>query len=289
VKGSSLSLHTGRRWPTLTLVMLGACAWGVAPARAQAPEEKLPSGESLMEKSIEARGGRAAFDKLKTRVSKGALTTAGGAGARHGTATLYEAAPNRRYLLVDLGDIAKIQGGSDGQVYWELTGPGATVFEGEEKAQKQRENTFNALVHWKELYQKAECVGKEQIDDHSCYKIVLTPALGKPETIFIDRKTMFPVRLDTIRKVKNPVVGEMELPLQIQQDDYRQVDGVWLPFKLTRRVTVMGEPQTIVYTWQSIEHHVDIPAQRFEPPQEIKDVLAAGKSTSRPALNKLRK
>ncbi len=279
------SLVDGGHWSIAILLMLVACAWSGGAALAQ--EEKLPSGEEIMQKSIEARGGQAAFDKLKTRISKGKMETTGGAGERKGPATVYEAAPNKRYLLVDLEELAKIQGGSDGQVYWELSGPGgATIHEGVERAQKERENTFNALVHWKELYQKAECVGKEQIDDHSCYKVVLTPALGKPETIYIDCKTLFPVRLDTVRKVKNAVSGELDIPLQIVQEDYRQVDGVWLPFKLIRRAMVMGQPQTITYTWQSIEQNVDIPAQRFEPPQEIKDLLAAGKTTSRPALGK---
>jgi outer membrane lipoprotein-sorting protein len=289
VKGSSRCQRNGSGWPAWAWAwsVLAACAWSGVAARAQ--EEKLPSGEQLMEKSIEARGGQAAFDKLKTRVSKGKIELAGGGSTHEGTVTLYEAAPNKRYLAVELEVTGKIQSGSDGQVCWELSGPGgATVYEGEEKAQRQRESTFNALAHWKELYQKAECVGKEQIDDHSCYKVVLTPTLGKPETIYFDRKTLFPARMDTIRKVKNPMAGEMELQLQVTQDDYKQVDGVWLPFKLTRRVTVAGEPQTvqtITYTWQSIEQNVDIPATRFEPPPQIRD-LPAGKATSRPALGK---
>ena len=281
----SLRQRKGSCWPAWVLSALAACAGSGSFALAQ--EERLPSGEQIMDRSIEARGGRAEFDKLKTRISKGVMEVAGGAGPRKGPTTVWEAAPNKRYLLVNLEEIANIQGGSDGQVYWELSGPGgATVFEGEAKAQKQRENTFNALVHWKELYQKAECVGFEEIDGRPCYKVVLTPALGNPETIYIDRKTFFPVRLDTVRKVKNPVAGEMEIPLQIQQEDYKQVDGVWLPFKLVRRATVMGEIQTITYTWQTIEHNVEIPAERFAPPQEIKDLLAAGKTASRPALNK---
>jgi hypothetical protein len=284
VSGSSFARPRSRGWPIWAGSVLVLGAWAVAVAPAQ--EAKLPSGEEVLEKSREARGGQAAFDKLKTRVSKGTIEIAGGAGRYAGTATLIEAAPNKRYLLVDVETIGKIQGGSDGHTCWELSGPGgATIYEGEEKAQKQRESTFNGLAHWKELYQKVECVGKETIDDHSCYKLVLTPALGKPETVYFDRNTLFPVRFDTTRKVKSPMTGEMELPLQILRDDYKKVDGVWLPLKITRRVMLMGEPQTVTYTWQSIEHNVDIPAERFALPQEIKD-LAKGKATSRPASAK---
>jgi hypothetical protein len=148
------------------LCSLGFCAALVAPALAQ--EGKLPSGDEIMAKSIEARGGQAAIDKLKTRISKGKIELSSGGVRNEGPAMLYEAAPNKRHLSVNLEVTGKIQSGSDGQVYWELSGPnGATVYKDEEKAQKQREGTFNALVHWKDLYQKAECVAKEQIDDHS--------------------------------------------------------------------------------------------------------------------------
>jgi outer membrane lipoprotein-sorting protein len=254
----------------------------VTDPAAWAQDEKLPAGEKIMEKSIEGRGGREAFEKIKSRVSKGTIEGVGGPGAQKGTVTVYEAAPNKRYFLVELPGGIRIEAGSDGDTYWEIAADGPKIFEGEEKAQKEREATFNALLHWKELYQKVECVGKEQVGDHSCYKVVLTPNLGKPETIYFDRKNGYPVRTDVVRKVKGVPSGE--LPIQIDQEDYKQIDGVWLPHKLIRHIAPMNQPQTITYTWESIEHNVDIPADRFDLPQEIKDLQAnPAKKPGKPA------
>jgi outer membrane lipoprotein-sorting protein len=245
---------------------------------AQAQEEKLPAGNQIMEKSIEGRGGRAAFEKLKTRVSKGMIRLGGeGLPAGEGKATVYEAAPNKRYFLTELPTGGMVEAGSDGNVNWEILGPQSVkIYEGEEKAVKQRESTFNALLFWKEQYTKVECVGKEQVGEHSCYKVVLTPPVGTPETVYFDRKTLFPVRLDVVRKTP---LGDT--PIQIDQEDYKQVDGVWLPFKTVRHVAVMGQEQTITYTWDSIEHNADIPASRFDLPPAIKEQQA--NPESRPA------
>jgi hypothetical protein len=278
-------LSRGRNWNGCSgavLALLAATLVTGQPARGQ--DEKLPTGDKIMEKTIEGRGGREAFEKLKSRVSKGTIEVAGGgAPPRKGSMTRYEAAPNKRYFLVELPGDPKSETGSDGEVYWQLSGPqGGRIFDGPEKAQREREGTFNALLHWRELYDKVECVGKEQVDDRSCYKVVLTPTVGPPETVFFDRKNGFPIKTEIVRKTP-----QGDLPIQERLEDYRQVDGVWLPYKLIRQVTAMGQTQTITYTWESIEHNVDIPADRFDLPAEIKELKEnPAKKPGRPAAKK---
>jgi hypothetical protein len=263
----------------LGLVFAGTVAW--------AQDEKLPSGEKIMEKTIEGRGGREAFEKLKTRVLKGTIEVVGTGGPREGSRTRYEAAPNKRYSLVELAPDGKIESGTDGDVSWELSSSqGPRIVEGQEKAQRERDSTFNALLYWRELYEKVECVGKEQVDDRPCYKVVLTPKVGTPETMYFSTKNGFPVKTEMVR-----MTAQGDRQIQERLEDYREVDGVQLPFRVIRQVTTIGLPQnttqTITYTWKSIEHNVDLPADRFDLPQEVKDLQAnPGKKPAKPGAAK---
>jgi hypothetical protein len=55
------------------------------------------------------------------------------------------------------------------------------------------------------------------------------------------------------------------VPLESYISDYREVDGILLPFKV--RVAVAG--QTRVMTNTSVKHNVELPADRFAVPEDI--------------------
>jgi hypothetical protein len=243
-------------------------------ARAQA--DKLPSGERILEKSVEGQGGRAAFEKLRSRVSKGTIEMARSGVSVKGTIVLYEQAPDKRYLLAELPPAGRIEAGTDGEVHWELSPTGATIQEGEEKAFKVREARFNAPLYWREYYEKVECVGKETVDDRSCYKVVLTPTAGPSLTMYFDRKNGLPIKVETVRKTPTA-----EVPVETRQEDFREVDGVRLPFKTVRRFGAAAQTQTTTIIWESVEHNVDIAADRFALPDKVRE-LAEQKGQAKP-------
>ncbi len=250
-------------WLTLTVTVVVA----LQTTAALAQNAKLPAAEDIIEKSIEAMGGREAMEKIHNRVSKGTFEIAG--QGLKGAMTTYEAAPNKQYVRIELKDIGTIESGTDGIVHWEsnaMTGP--RVLEGPEKALNARLTRFNAALYWKELYQKAECVGVEDVDERPCYEVVFTPEEGEPETAYYDRKSYMPRK--TVLMVQTPMGA---IPMEAVATDYRSVDDVQLPFKVTQ--TIAGVQQIIV-TVESVEHNVDIPADRFALPEAVRALV--GKS-----------
>jgi hypothetical protein len=264
----------GWAWTVLSILAV-AIAWSSAPTRVWAQEEKLPKAEEVLDKSIEAMGGKAAFEKLRNRVIKGTVEVRapGGSQTVKGTIATHTAAPNKSSSVAELAG-QKFETGTDGETYWEIAPPrGPRVLDGDEKAFEQRRATFNAELHWKELYKKVECAALEDVDGVSCYKVVSTPARGKPETVWYDRKTYLPVRAELVLSTS---MGEQTC--QLAMSDYRKADGLLLPYKVVQ--TVLGIDQTI--TVDSIEHNVDLPADRFALPEPIKELLKS-KSESKPA------
>lgn len=256
----------------VAVVLGGVLVGRGAPALAQDTPPKLPTAEKVLDKTIEAQGGKEAFEKIKSRVTKGTIEVTAGPQSFKGTIERYEAAPDLRYSEVKLGP-TPTRTGSDGFVHWEISQSGAKILEGDEKEAAIRRARFNALLYWRDLYDKVECVGKEKIDDHLCVKVVLTPRVGAPITAYYDWKNGLPLGTDEVRKQ-----GDGELRYEERYDDFRKVDGVMLPFKIKRVVSGGGQTQTIVYTFQTIEHN-SVPPERFDLPEEIKKLQGTSGGT----------
>jgi len=106
--------------------------------------------------------------------------------------------------------------------------------------------------------------GVETIGGEPCYKVVLTPAEGHAETMYFQKKSGLLVKTTMV------AVNQMgEIPVESAVSDYKSFDGLRVPTKVTQKAG--GQEFTI--TIQSVRTNVEIPADRFEPPAEIKALL----------------
>lgn len=254
---------------TLRTAILLSAALALPALRVRA-DDPLPKAETVLDQYVEATGGKPAYEKLKNRVSKGKFELEG--ANLKGTIVAYQAPPNKMSATVDFGDFGKIVEGSDGTIAWELNPiTGDRVVEGDEKADKLLHNTFNGEIHWKEMYDKVECTGVEDVDGKPAYKVVLTPKRGKPSTEFYDKASHLQVK--TVMTAVSPM-GEIKV--EGYPSDYKKVDGVLIAFKVTQKMLT----QTIVVTMDEIKHNVDLPADVFKVPDAVK-ALAEKKKDSK--------
>jgi hypothetical protein len=161
-------------------------------------DEALPKAETVLDRFVEVTGGKGTLEKHRNEVMHGTFELP--AQGVKGSITVYQAAPDKNRSVIELEGIGKIESGSDGVVAWDnsaLQGP--RVKDGVEKADAFRDGTFNAALYWRKLYTKAETAGVETVGDHECYKVVLTPAEGKPMTHFFDKKTGLLIKTLTTR------------------------------------------------------------------------------------------
>ena len=260
------------RWRTSVRIVAFAALVIAAPKVVLADD--LPSGEQVIEDYIKATGGRAAYEKHHSLVMNGTMEIA--AMGLKGSLTVYSAAPNKTRVILEFEGMGKTEEGFDGTTVWSSSPfEGPRVLEGEERDFKSRLNTFNSEIHWKELYPKVECVGTEDIGGKTCYKVVLTPATGKPMTNYYDKESKLVVRTDMILKTS---MGE--IAVESTPEDYREAGGVLFAHKTTESVMGMQHVMTI----SKIEFNTDLPADIFELPAEIKALVAkkaeSGKATA---------
>jgi outer membrane lipoprotein-sorting protein len=251
------------RRPVRTALLLSAAL--AIPALRASADDPLPKAEEVLDKYVEATGGKAAYEKIKNRVAKGTMEVVG-AGLK-GKLAISQAAPNKMRTEVDFENIGKILEGTDGNVYWEINPiTGDRVIEGDEKAEKLLHGTFNSELRWKEIYAKVECTGVEDIDGKPAYKVVLTPkeATIKPSTEFYDKATHLQVK--SLATTKTPM-GDIEV--ETYPSDYKKVDGLLMAHKVRQKLLT----QEMAITMTEVKHNVDLPPDTFKTPDAIKPLL----------------
>lgn len=218
-----------------------------------------PTADTVLQHFVDATGGKAAYDAVKTRVSTGTFTLTG--KGINGAIKIYQAAPAKAYTVVDIEGVGKQEDGNDGKTVWELSSmTGARIKTGEEAASELRNSALDAHTNWKSYYKSAEVVGSENIGDKSCWKLVMTPNQGSPETDWFDKTTGLLVRESA---TMDTPMGK--IPVSADYSDYRKQGDLTLAFKLTQ--TVAGQEFEIALN--KVELNADIPANRFDLPADI--------------------
>jgi hypothetical protein len=237
-----------------------ALAFSLALAHAA---DDLPKAETILDKYVEVTGGKAAYQKLHTEITKGTMEMT--AMGLKGTVTSYRAEPDKSYTEIELGAVGKMREGSDGKVFWSLSSMmGPHVKEGPEKAQAVIMGKMNAELNWRDLFTKAETTGVDTVDGKECYKVVLTPAEGAPVTECYDKQSNLMV------KVTMTAQGPMgELAMDMFASDYRKEGDILMPHKMKQ--SVAGQQMT--FTVDTVTLNPDIPKDKFDLPDEIKALV----------------
>jgi outer membrane lipoprotein-sorting protein len=253
--------------PTLTGALIAAVAMFQAPQSGlRAAEDELPKGATLIDQYVKATGGKAAYDKVTNRVTKAKMEI-----ARQGiklSVTIYAARPNKVYTILESDAVGKVEEGCDGTNVWansDIKGP--EVREGKVRSSGLRTATFERFVYWRSVYGKAECTGVATVEDKPCYKVVLTPKEAKSEdllTVYIDKES------NLVRKVETKVVTAAgTIPVEAYLSDYKKVDAILVPHKWVTKL--LGQER--VMTIESMKQNVKLPADRFDPPADVKELL----------------
>jgi zinc protease len=226
------------------------------PADKPAPATALPTVDQIIEKSIQATGGKAAHEKLNSRVSKGQLEIpAMGAG---GPFESYAKAPNKAKSIITIDGYGVIEQGFDGTVgYSSDPQTGLREMTGAELAATKREADFYAGIKFKEYFPKATVKGKDKVGDREVYVIDATPTEGAPETFYFDTQSGLLLRTDVERDTPQ---GKMKI--QVYMEDYKEVDGVKVPFIVRQEMPTMN----IVIKFTEIKHNVPVEDAKLKRP-----------------------
>ncbi len=213
----------------------------------------LPGADQLLDKYLAAIGGADALHKIASRVQKGSLTAFGG---QHFPVDVYSKAPGKRVSVMHL------QGGDsvtafDGKQGW-LSVPGRVhMMSAAENDAARIDADLYLPAHLKPLYQKFGVDTGEKIDGRDTYLVVGRNEGQPPLRLYMDKESGLLLRL--VRYAETPLGRN---PTQIDYADYREADGVKVPFRWT--LARPGNRFTIQV--EQVQQNVSVDDSKFAPP-----------------------
>jgi photosynthetic reaction center cytochrome c subunit len=187
------------------------------------PDIALPPADDVFAKYLTAAGGADAINKITSRVEKGTIS---GFGDQHFPIDIFAKAPDKRSSTMHMPG-GESSTAYDGKVGW-LSFPGRPVhmMNAAESAGARIDADFHLPIDAKSLRDKWKPGPGETIDGHATNLLVGQTEGQPPLRLYFDAQSGLLVRL--IRYTETPLG---RLPTQVDYADYRDADGVKIPYQ----------------------------------------------------------
>jgi outer membrane lipoprotein-sorting protein len=243
-----------RRHPAIAVAVLLVAALA-RPAFAQTPL----SADEIVAKNIAAKGGLEKIHSVQSMKQTGKLTLQG----METTLVLFGKRPNMVRQEMIVAGQTNINA-FDGSTAWQLmpvmgmtspvvvTGPMANSI-------KEQSDFDGPLIDYKTKGYKLELVGTEAMGDRKVYHLKLTNAEQQVQHMYIDTETNLERKI-----VSDSPIG----PLEQELSDFREVDGVKVPFAVR---TLANGVEQMKMVLQKVEINPHLDDTLFKMPKSAKD------------------
>jgi hypothetical protein len=230
-----------RNWMALGI---GAVMAAAAPAEAQ-----TPSARELVDRHVEAIGGRERILATRSRHLSYEMNVEGTTISME----VWQTRPNlgRSAIMTPMGEITS---GTDGTTVYAVSPMGAQVLEGAQAEDVRLRAAFDADLLF-DVYPTMETTGRAEHGGRSCWNVRMASEAGVETSRCFDEETGLAIAVTQTQ-------GGMEVTATI--DEYREFDGIRYPARTT--ATAMG--QTVVTTLLDVDH-TPIDASEFAVPEGV--------------------
>ncbi|MGA2186434.1 MAG: hypothetical protein ABSH47_25745 [Bryobacteraceae bacterium] len=219
-----------------------------------ADDQKPPSVDDIVARSIEARGGMAKIKGLQSlRMSGTALLN----DQLQAAVRIVSKRPSLTRFEMDVNGATLVQA-FDGKSAWAVNpfaGSAKPQAAPEDQSRELRSHTDmdGLLVDYKTKGRTVELNGTEDVAGSPAWKLKVTVKDGGVDYVFIDTKSYLMVKSTSTHIAVTILFG-----------DYRPVNGLVLPFRIEQNAA----PGTVVMTLDKVETNVPVDEEQFRMPVE---------------------
>ncbi len=215
--------HKGTSDPVSTPVIAETAPKPEEEATNAGAKPSLPNAGEILDKYVQAIGGSDAVHKITTRVEKGTMTF-GPAGM---PVVVYAKAPDARVTVVQTprGQSVTAYNGESG--WMSGAGPSHPITGGELDNEKRNADFYFAADIVKE-FQQVRVMGEDKVGDRDAYLLVARSPGHAPVRFYFDKDSGLLLR--EMRFVNTPLGRN---PSEVDYADYRETDGVKIPYQWT--------------------------------------------------------
>ena len=221
---SCYSCHRGAENPVGVPPVLESDSPAHAEPRAAAPSSVAPTADEVIQKYVSALGGADAIRKISSRVEKGMILV----GGNQTPIEVFTKAPNKRVTVTHSGNGDSFTA-FDGNAGWMgSTGRPAREMSPAESGASSLDAEFALALRLKEIFPQIRRTRPDQIGGVTCDSLIASGPWRPTVRLYFDQSSGLLVRM--VRYAETPAGRN---PTQIDYADYRDVDGVKIPFRWT--------------------------------------------------------
>jgi photosynthetic reaction center cytochrome c subunit len=186
------------------------------------PENSGPAPGKLLDKYVQALGGASAIDGVTSRVMKGTIDF----GGKSLPIDIYCKAPDARISFTHMqeGDSVTAFNGQEG--WLGMSGHPIREMHGSDLDGAAIDADLHLATHLKQMFTEMRMRGTEKIDEHETYEVIGHREGKPPILLYLDQHSGLLVRLI---RYGDTALGW--LPTQIDYADYRDAEGVKVPYR----------------------------------------------------------
>jgi hypothetical protein len=212
----------------------------IKPVNAEAGAAVGMSAQEIIDKYIEALGGRAALEKINDRTTVGDIEIDAMGQTMKGEFLQYEKRPNMQYQKFSL-PMGSQETWVDGEHAVRSMGGEKQTLSGAELAEALEDATFMDFLRFPETGVALEVKGTKSVEGSDAYAVEVRKKSGKVSTMYLDAKSFLLVKEE---KMEGPP-GQAMLVATLY-GDYKPVGGMKVPH--TIRQTPMGATVKVTIT-----------------------------------------
>jgi outer membrane lipoprotein-sorting protein len=221
---SCYSCHHGSADPASVPPVLESDASARGETSAASTVGSAPTADDVIQKYVSAIGGADAIRRITSRVEKGSILV----GDSQTPIEVLTKAPNKRVTITNSGNSESFTA-FDGNAGWMgSTGRPAREMSPAESGASALDAEFAIALRLKEIFPEIRRAHSEQIGAAMCDVLIGTAPGRPPVRLYFDQSSGLLVRM--VRYAETPVGRN---PTQIDYADYRDADGVKIPFRWT--------------------------------------------------------
>jgi hypothetical protein len=248
--------HRGNNEPVRVPQLPIAVPTPFAETAEKAPRETPPTAGQILARYTEALGGSAAIEKLKTRSMKGTWVTSDGITLGY---EVYQAVPDKLFTILNTPKQGVFERGFNGQTAWEKSSRGVRDLEGTQLFYLKRYPDLFKDIKLQGQFTRISYGGKEKIDGKDVYLLRGFGVDGKGERLYFDAQTGL-----LLRRITSTTTIVGLIPEQVDYEDYRDVDGLKLPF--TIRITAIDSFWSSTRKFTEIKLNTPVDETKFNKP-----------------------
>lgn len=229
---------------------------GTVRSMAETRSNPLPAIDSILDRHVNATGAKEVQQKFKSRVIKGRLELAG--VTTWAELIIYAKAPNKWSIVMNVQPMGRVKEGYDGRTIWRVGDPlGSQSLTGAALSAFANDIDFYRDSKLKELYPGLRVLGTVKDKDREFYLVEGHPRVGGAEFMYFEIQSG---RLTGRDLTQQTPQGPVQVSMRYS--DWREVDGVKLPFKITQSMPNLN----FVFTVTEVKHNLPLDENLFQEP-----------------------